>query len=123
VLLNLLSNAAKFSLPGGWVRVTVATSLERSDVVNLDVSDGGIGIPPEHHERIFEPFVQVRSTSGGTGLGLAISRELIRRMGGEITVASIPGQGSTFRIALPSASPVAARTLEQPAAQTAMELS
>ncbi|HEU4996387.1 MAG TPA: GAF domain-containing protein [Gemmatimonadaceae bacterium] len=124
VLLNLLSNAAKFSQSGGWVRINVATSDERPDLVHLDVSDGGIGIPLEHHERIFEPFVQVRSTSGGTGLGLAISRELIRGMGGEITVASVLGQGSTFRIALPSATaPLLAGTLERPANASAEELS
>ncbi len=104
ILLNLLSNAVKFTEPGG--RVVLAAEGGRG-VVRLRVEDTGVGIPPDQLERIFDPFVQVDSrltrTAGGTGLGLAISRDLARRMGGDITVESTLGAGSTFTLALPGA--------------------
>jgi signal transduction histidine kinase len=118
VLVNLLSNAVKFTAPGG--RVAIACRLE-GDAAVLDphapgarqvaiaVRDTGIGIPPEQHERIFEPFVQVdgglNRRTGGTGLGLAISRQLMRRMGGRLDVESVLGAGATFTLRLPAASP------------------
>ena len=107
VLINLLSNAAKFTPEGG--RVTIAlvddgVAPVGADRVQLRVSDTGIGIPPDKLEAIFEPFVQVRGpynpAQGGTGLGLAISRDLVRGMGGEIRAESEPGRGSTFVITL-----------------------
>jgi PAS domain S-box-containing protein len=102
VVLNLLSNAVKFTPAGG--RVTISCG-EADGRVVVTVADTGPGIPPEQQERIFEPFVQLgRShTSGheGTGLGLAISRDLARAMGGDLTVASAPGQGAAFTFALP----------------------
>jgi hypothetical protein len=77
--------------------------------VVIAVRDSGIGIAADQLERIFEPFVQVdgglNRRSGGTGLGLAISRQLVRRMGGRLDVASTPGVGSTFTIRLPASSP------------------
>src|SRR5207237_9609284 len=97
ILLNLLTNAVKFTEPGG--RVTVAA--EQSDgVVQVRVHDTGVGIPADKLDAVFEPFVQVdqgltRSVEG-TGLGLAISRELARAMGGDVTVESEVGSGSTF---------------------------
>ena len=107
VLLNLLSNAAKFTAAGG--RITVrshANQLTDREVV-IDVADTGRGIPAEKLEAIFEPFVQVRGASAhateGTGLGLAISRNLARGMGGELSVASEVGRGSTFPLRLPRA--------------------
>jgi signal transduction histidine kinase len=104
VLLNLLSNAVKFTDEGGQITVSCA---RKGDSVLLAVRDTGVGIPADKLESIFEPFVQVgrslTSTREGTGLGLAISRDLARGMGGEITVESELGAGSTFTLALPSA--------------------
>jgi signal transduction histidine kinase len=104
VLVNLLSNAVKFTPRGG--RIDLAYEV-RGDRVLLSVRDTGIGIPGEKLESIFEPFVQVRSdltrTAEGTGLGLSISRDLARGMGGDLTVESVLGQGSTFTLELPSA--------------------
>jgi signal transduction histidine kinase len=102
VLVNLVSNAIKFTPEGGEVSVT--WSADDAEAVKVCVSDTGIGIPSDKLEAIFEPFVQVRSTyspgQGGTGLGLAISRDLVRGMGGELTVTSAEGQGSTFAVEL-----------------------
>jgi two-component system, OmpR family, sensor histidine kinase SenX3 len=99
---NLIDNAVKYSEPGN--PVTVSTALV-GDVVEVAVRDAGIGIPSRDLERIFERFYRVdqarsRST-GGTGLGLAIVRHVARAHGGDITVESVEGQGSTFRLVLP----------------------
>jgi len=106
IVLNLLSNAAKFTSPGGEIEVLWA---ERDGHVDLDVRDTGIGIPAHQLTSIFEPFVQVDAnltrTSHGVGLGLAISKELARRMGGELFVESEEGVGSTFTLRLPHAYP------------------
>jgi signal transduction histidine kinase/DNA-binding response OmpR family regulator len=101
ILLNLLSNAVKFTDEG-----SVELELRQaSGFVILRVMDTGIGIPPEEHERIFEPFRQVEGgptrRSGGTGLGLAVTRQLARLMGGEVTMESTQGRGSTFTVRLP----------------------
>jgi two-component system phosphate regulon sensor histidine kinase PhoR len=104
VLTNLLDNALKYTDPGG--RITVEIEGE-PEAVRVSVSDTGIGIPPEHQDRIFERFYRVdkaRSRSlGGTGLGLAIVKHLVQAMGGEVYVESEPGRGSTFRLRLPRA--------------------
>jgi signal transduction histidine kinase len=105
VLLNLLSNAMKFTHPGG--RITVDCVLGELDAV-IRVGDTGIGIPENKLELIFEPFVQLDSaltrTADGTGLGLAISRTFAREMGGDLTAASGgPGEGSVFSFRLPRA--------------------
>ncbi|MEO9163364.1 MAG: HAMP domain-containing sensor histidine kinase [Casimicrobiaceae bacterium] len=102
VLLNLLSNALKFTPAGGSVRVGCEAADAR---VLVHVRDSGPGIQAEQLERIFQPFVQIRpddvpAAKRGVGLGLAISRELARAMGGDLTAASRPGEGSTFTIAL-----------------------
>ena len=104
ILINLLSNALKFTEPGG--RITVSYFAGR-DQVGAVVRDTGIGIPDDRLEDIFEPFVQVgrslTSAHEGTGLGLAISRDLARGMGGDLTVDSVLGEGSAFRLTLPMA--------------------
>jgi signal transduction histidine kinase len=102
IVLNLLSNAVKFTNPGG--RVTFGCARRDTGVV-IHVSDTGRGIAPDNLERVFQPFVQVDSTltrtQEGTGLGLAISRDLARGMGGDLTVESTLGVGSTFTLTLP----------------------
>jgi signal transduction histidine kinase len=103
VLANLVENAVKFSPGGGQVSV----SLERHEGrVLFVVRDEGLGIPPRDQERIFEKFFRLDPNLtrgvGGTGLGLYISRELVRRMGGRIWVASSEGEGSTFFFELPA---------------------
>jgi signal transduction histidine kinase/CheY-like chemotaxis protein len=104
ILINLLGNAIKFTAEGGAV---LRASAERDGGDRLwlviEVEDSGRGILPEKIESIFDPFVQACSSpeERGTGLGLAISRRLARLMGGDIGVASRPGQGSTFTVRLP----------------------
>ena len=101
ILLNLLSNAVKFTLQG-----EVRLSAHREDhQLIFQVTDSGIGIPPEHIDRLFMPFEQADGTTtrkfGGTGLGLAISRRLADMMGGSLTVTSEVGHGSIFTLTLP----------------------
>jgi len=102
ILVNLLSNAAKFTPPGGRITVSCA---ERDGTVRVIVTDTGPGIPSNQLETIFDPFVQLgRSLSSeheGAGLGLAISRDLAHAMGGDLAVRSEPGRGSAFTLALP----------------------
>ena len=105
ILLNPLSNAIKFTEPGG--KIAVSCDVE-AHLVRLHVTDAGVGIPADKLDRIFEPFVQLQPgrtrTHEGTGLGLAISRDLARAMHGEITVESTVGAGSTFTLTLPRSS-------------------
>lgn len=96
---NLVSNALKFTPPGG--RVTVRAIPAEEGWVAFEVEDTGAGIPAEEMERIFHRFHQVEGTSSGTGLGLALSRELARLHGGDVLVRSEPGRGATFRVELP----------------------
>ena len=102
ILINLLSNAVKFTEAG---TVSVAARHQHGRMA-ISVADTGIGIPPDALELIFEEFRQVDSSStrkyGGTGLGLSISRHFARLLGGDITVASTMGVGSTFTITIPS---------------------
>ena len=107
VLLNLLSNATKFTGADGCVTVSGFVDTSNPDRVCLRVTDTGIGIPADRLQHVFEPFVQVDDSharrSEGTGLGLAISRDLARGMGGDLTVTSEAGTGSSFTIWLPRA--------------------
>jgi PAS domain S-box-containing protein len=103
IVVNLLSNALKFTHQGG-IDIAVAHD-QGTRTVSIAVSDTGIGIAPEHHERIFEDFRQVDDSPsrqyGGTGLGLAICRRLAAALGGRITLRSTLGQGSTFTLTIP----------------------
>lgn len=105
IVLNLFSNAIKFTESGG--RLTTVCSLE-GGLVSLAVRDTGLGIPPNELDHIFDAFVQVghrlSQPTEGTGLGLAISREFARGMGGDLSVQSELGVGSTFVLTLPAAS-------------------
>jgi len=111
VVINLVSNALKFTEKGG---VTIrCTLLERFDMLHISVSDTGIGISPAALDYIFEAFRQADGSTtrqfGGTGLGLTIARKLIELQGGEVSVESVVGQGSTFSFTLPVASPARVR--------------
>jgi signal transduction histidine kinase len=104
MIINLMSNAVKFTPAGGAIEI----SWDESDrEVHIHVADTGPGIPPNKLEAIFEPFVQLGGNltrvTEGTGLGLAISRELARAMGGDVTVCSTLGAGSSFTLTLPRA--------------------
>jgi CheY-like chemotaxis protein/two-component sensor histidine kinase len=120
-LLNLASNAGKFT-ERGTIRVDLRRQADQGgrDWVTMAVSDTGIGMTPEQMAKLFEEFTQADASTtrkyGGTGLGLAISRRLCRMMGGDITVSSTPGQGSTFTIRLPADARVPARLETEPAA-------
>jgi PAS domain S-box-containing protein len=104
VLANLVENAVKYSPSGGRIDVVLAHDRDR---VRFEVRDQGLGIPLDEQERIFKKFYRLDPNLtrgiGGTGLGLYISHELVRRMGGEISVSSTPGRGSTFSFDLPVA--------------------
>src|SRR5947209_6308221 len=115
IVLNLISNACKFSRPGGAVKVAVGSDREG---IWITVADQGIGIAPHDLDRIFDRFVQVESSSTrrfqGTGIGLSIVKQLVTLHGGRIVVESEPGKGSTFivhlsavpRIVVPVAAPM-----------------
>lgn len=101
---NLLTNAAKFSVQGGEVRLALDLS---EDEVTFSVSDDGVGIPAEDQATIFERFTQAKSAdrarTGGTGLGLSIVKAIVENHDGRIDMTSHEGQGTTFRLVLPRA--------------------
>jgi signal transduction histidine kinase len=101
-LFNLLSNATKFTRSG---QITLSVAEHEPGMIEFAVRDTGIGMTAEQLGRLFQPFTQAESstarTYGGTGLGLAITQRFCRMMGGDITVTSTPGVGSTFTILLP----------------------
>ena len=104
ILLNLLSNACKFTKEGE-VALRGRRVSNGGHWIELSVSDTGIGMTPEQQAKLFEEFTQADATTaqrfGGTGLGLAITRKLARMMGGDVTVTSEPGKGSVFTVRLP----------------------
>jgi signal transduction histidine kinase len=105
ILVNLFSNAIKFTPEGGRISADCAV---KGNTALMSVSDTGAGIPADKLEAIFEPFIQLKEglsdRGAGVGLGLAISRDLARAMTGELTVESIEGSGARFTLALPRAS-------------------
>jgi len=105
ILLNLLSNACKFTKEGE-VRLRARRVANGRDRIELAVADTGIGMTPEQQAKLFEEFSQADATTaqrfGGTGLGLALSRKLARMMGGDVTMTSEPGKGSVFTVRLPA---------------------
>lgn len=105
ILLNLVSNACKFTHNGQVTLSADQLQVSGQDWLRFEVSDTGIGMTPEQCNKIFEAFVQAESTTtkyfGGTGLGLTISQRFSRMMGGDILVSSKPGYGSTFTVYLP----------------------
>jgi signal transduction histidine kinase len=104
ILLNLLSNACKFTKEGE-VRLRARRVANGRDWIELAVADTGIGMTAQQQAKLFEEFTQAHSSTaqrfGGTGLGLALSRKLARMMGGDVTVTSEPGKGSVFTVRLP----------------------
>jgi signal transduction histidine kinase len=108
VIVNLVGNAVKFT-ENGSIRIGASLLPKwRSDqsAVSVEVTDTGIGIHQEALPHLFQPFTQAESSTtrrfGGTGLGLAISRQIVTSLGGELTVRSTPGEGSTFTITIPT---------------------
>ena len=112
VLYNYLSNALKFTPPGG--RVTISAVLEDADRFRLEVEDTGSGIQPEDLDRLFVEFQQLdeqlTKKHSGTGLGLALTKRIVTAQGGSVGVRSVPGQGSVFHAVLPRSTQVAPPT-------------
>jgi adenylate cyclase len=108
ILLNLLSNACKFTKEGE-VKLNARRLVDGRDWIEVAVADSGIGMTPEQQAKVFEEFAQADATTaqrfGGTGLGLSITRKLARMMGGDVTVSSEPGKGSVFTVRLPCGAP------------------
>jgi signal transduction histidine kinase len=107
ILVNLLSNAAKFTRDGAIALEVCPCSFDGTPGVEFTISDTGVGMTPEQTARIFDPFTQADVTTtrkyGGTGLGLAIVSRFCQLMGGRVSVRSAPGQGSRFTVRLPIA--------------------
>jgi signal transduction histidine kinase/DNA-binding response OmpR family regulator len=115
ILLNLLSNACKFTKDGEVSLTVQRRAKDGQGIIGIAVRDTGIGMTPEQQAKLFQEFTQAESTTarrfGGTGLGLAITRKLARMMGGDVVVESEQGKGSTFTVQLPGGSePIAAPT-------------
>jgi two-component system NtrC family sensor kinase len=100
VFMNLIMNARDAMPRGG--ELTLATECENSSV-HIEITDNGVGIPPDHLSKIFDPFFTTKGTSRGTGLGLAVTYGIIREHSGKIDVESTPGKGTTFRLEFPTA--------------------
>ena len=103
VCLNLVVNAAQAITKGGVEEneIRVATGIDARGNAFLTVSDTGAGISPEHIERVFAPFFTTKPVGVGTGIGLSVCMNIVQSMGGELTVASVPGEGTTFTVSLP----------------------
>lgn len=107
ILLNLLANALE-AMPKATRatnRLRVALQPAPPDQVVIEISDNGVGIPPEHVGRVFEPFFTTKSFRTSTGLGLAVSKRLATEIGGVLSFESVPRRGTTFRLTLPAVQP------------------
>ncbi len=117
VVLNLLSNACKFTERGEVTLAAASDRVDGAEWLEITVSDTGIGMTPEQSERLFQEFTQADASMtrkyGGTGLGLAISRRLCRMMGGDIGLTSTPGEGTTFTVRLPRKVKLVAEATEE----------
>ena len=109
VLVNLVSNAVKYTPGGGEIKLSAEAA---GDQVLVKVADNGLGLTPDDAKRIFQRFYRVKDEHTrhivGTGLGLDIVKRVVEKHGGTISVDSAPGQGSTFTVALPTAAAAAA---------------
>jgi signal transduction histidine kinase len=100
VMLNLLSNACKFTDTG---YIEISAHVEKADIIVCSIKDTGPGIPVEDHEAVFEPFKQTETglrQGAGTGLGMPISKSLVEAHGGQLWLESVPGEGTTFYMTL-----------------------
>lgn len=95
---NILANAIQASVPGQTVQIS--THLKGEDYC-IEVSDKGVGIPPEHQSKVFDPFFTTKPVGSGTGLGLSIAHQIVATQGGRIEIESLPGKGTSVRILLP----------------------
>ena len=119
-LFNLLSNAAKFTHDGNITLNAGRELMDGSEWIVFRVTDTGIGLSPEQIVKLFQDFTQADASTtrkfGGTGLGLALTRRFCQMMGGDVTVHSVPGEGSVFTIKLPA---VVSEAKPEAAAETA----
>ncbi len=104
VFTNLILNA-RDSISNGDGRITLKTRNGDDGLVVVEIADNGIGIAPEHVAKIYDPFFTTKGVGGGTGLGLAVTYGIVQEHSGHISVLSTPGEGSTFRITLPTTDP------------------
>lgn len=105
ILNNLLSNAFKFTPVYGQITVRIGSDEVQNDKITIEVQDNGIGISPEFHEKVFDPFYQVSESKQqipGSGIGLAFTKELVNLHGGEILLISEKGKGACFRVVIPT---------------------
>ena len=118
VFISLLLNASEAMTSDAPAdnEITVTTATDGHRSVTVEVRDTGVGIPPELHQRIFEPFFNANPVGKGKGLGLAICHHIITEMGGTITVESVPNEGTTFKVTLPTSVDRADLKPDEPAA-------
>ena len=100
VFLNLIINASQAVQSGETIEIVTRS---HGDCVSIEVRDQGCGIPPDQIARVFDPFFTTKPVGEGTGLGLSISYQIVKQHGGDISVESTPGEGTCFRVELPSA--------------------
>ncbi len=101
VFTNLILNA-RDALPSGG-QIILSTSVRDDDTLTIEIADTGIGIAPENVAKIYDPFFTTKGVGRGTGLGLAVTYGIVQEHSGHISVESLPGHGTTFRITLPTA--------------------